>query len=923
MSKVVLKTLASGYNSTTLLNSNFDKITTGFENTLSRDGTGPNTMSSVLDMNSNRIINSGVPSAAGDVVNKGYVDSIIGTLDPASGSVIAQAVIDAQAAASTAVAAATQASADAAAAEAAVASLGTNPSAFLVTATGTTTARTLANRFSENGRILNLLDFGVDNTGVTNVRDVIQSVLDMSGQTYQTTIVVPSGDYLIGTNELLNVQDILYYKSNTTILVYGNLIHNTNSGNQHILASYNVANDAGARYSNVHIHFLGGKVKFSDTARLAGSRKGLNISFTDTFSVSGYRTEGDNSGSFTAQCRSSTQGVILGSIMNSGDGQGEDGWHLTRNCSDIIMSGLSIRSGDDSISLTQENGGGPYIMENITINGCIALTSNNSSFKVYVDSTSALLGSKIRGINYIGGSLGLTGKVNSVGTLIRIEAGLDTDNAGVLDAVSDINVVGVNVDNRNPAGDGALTSTSARLSFCSRVAFKNCKFRNSLRNAILVQGGKDFSIQNCEFFAPQAQTTTTNLTGLTVTSMVRSSTSVIATFSGSPDLSTIAGAPTFTSITIPTGTGMVNASNTGTFSITAVDNTAKTATLTVNPRRQTSTDDETSVTVTGVYIRKQAGECINFSGGKRHRVEGCTFHGSTTGSDGRVIAFSQGINCKQDTRYTTTSTTSHDITTGAKTFTIGGSRNFYPGGTIKIVQTSNTANILNGTVTTYAGNTTIVVNITSTSGSGTGITDWTFSADQDSVPTGLLVRNNNFVDWIQECAVNLQQCKNSFFEANRAIDCGGRVFISEGSSALSGNNRFFNNIDESDTPFRTSYSFAQSTSVYKSNRGNNSDLIRFAVSIPDLGTAATILIPDGVTTASTLSNISSVSGGWTKGFGASIMSTRHLRLVPTSAQAGPWHVGYNSGTRVYTITLHTAASGSAATFDGILSTESD
>lgn len=48
------------------INNNYDLIETAVENTLSRDGTSPNTMSADLDMNSNDILNLGTLSISGD-----------------------------------------------------------------------------------------------------------------------------------------------------------------------------------------------------------------------------------------------------------------------------------------------------------------------------------------------------------------------------------------------------------------------------------------------------------------------------------------------------------------------------------------------------------------------------------------------------------------------------------------------------------------------------------------------------------------------------------------------------------------------------------------------------------------------------------------------------------------------------------------
>lgn len=57
MAKLTLTDITSGYASTTQLNANFAAIETALENTVSRDGTTPNTMSADLDMNGNTILN--------------------------------------------------------------------------------------------------------------------------------------------------------------------------------------------------------------------------------------------------------------------------------------------------------------------------------------------------------------------------------------------------------------------------------------------------------------------------------------------------------------------------------------------------------------------------------------------------------------------------------------------------------------------------------------------------------------------------------------------------------------------------------------------------------------------------------------------------------------------------------------------------
>lgn len=72
MSKVeALGTLASLENQTSaiqVLNENVEKIEDAFDNTLSRDGSGPNAMEAPLDMNGQRILNLPVPAADNDPV---------------------------------------------------------------------------------------------------------------------------------------------------------------------------------------------------------------------------------------------------------------------------------------------------------------------------------------------------------------------------------------------------------------------------------------------------------------------------------------------------------------------------------------------------------------------------------------------------------------------------------------------------------------------------------------------------------------------------------------------------------------------------------------------------------------------------------------------------------------------------------------
>lgn len=74
MAKVTIDTIASGFASNDLLNTNFTAIQTAIENTLSRDGTSPNTMSANIDMNSYKLINLTAPTNNADSATKKYVD---------------------------------------------------------------------------------------------------------------------------------------------------------------------------------------------------------------------------------------------------------------------------------------------------------------------------------------------------------------------------------------------------------------------------------------------------------------------------------------------------------------------------------------------------------------------------------------------------------------------------------------------------------------------------------------------------------------------------------------------------------------------------------------------------------------------------------------------------------------------------------
>jgi hypothetical protein len=105
MAKLTLTDLASLENDDTAIaaiNANNAAIETALENTLSRDGTTPNTMSASLDMNGQTIVNLPTPITDTEPATKGYVDDIAGLEDSAAitAAVAASAASAAAAAAS-------------------------------------------------------------------------------------------------------------------------------------------------------------------------------------------------------------------------------------------------------------------------------------------------------------------------------------------------------------------------------------------------------------------------------------------------------------------------------------------------------------------------------------------------------------------------------------------------------------------------------------------------------------------------------------------------------------------------------------------------------------------------------------------------------------------------------------------------------
>lgn len=76
-----ITTISSGYYSRQALNSNFEALREAFDNTISRDGSSPNTMTGSLDMNGNAILNTGQIDVESLTVNGSPVGNISSLLN--------------------------------------------------------------------------------------------------------------------------------------------------------------------------------------------------------------------------------------------------------------------------------------------------------------------------------------------------------------------------------------------------------------------------------------------------------------------------------------------------------------------------------------------------------------------------------------------------------------------------------------------------------------------------------------------------------------------------------------------------------------------------------------------------------------------------------------------------------------------------
>lgn len=101
ISKTNISPLAAGYRSSQALNANLAELASALDNTLSRDGTGPNQMEADLDMNSQRILNLPLPTEDNDPVRLiDITEGLVGAVDTVARSDAQEAIEIAEDAAS-------------------------------------------------------------------------------------------------------------------------------------------------------------------------------------------------------------------------------------------------------------------------------------------------------------------------------------------------------------------------------------------------------------------------------------------------------------------------------------------------------------------------------------------------------------------------------------------------------------------------------------------------------------------------------------------------------------------------------------------------------------------------------------------------------------------------------------------------------
>ena len=206
MPKLTLSNLANLNNQTTAvntINANSDLIETAIENTLSRDGTVPNTMGADLDLNGYDLLNVGNLVIDGEIITGDTVSEhveFIETTVPSSPVTNRSRMYAVDNAGTTTLQVKDSAG------------VTSDISHFKQTGTGAT-VRTQSSKLSE---VLSVLDFGADPTGVADSAAAIQAAIDaaaaISGA--RGTVHIPSS----GLGATYKIASALTWKANVNIL---------------------------------------------------------------------------------------------------------------------------------------------------------------------------------------------------------------------------------------------------------------------------------------------------------------------------------------------------------------------------------------------------------------------------------------------------------------------------------------------------------------------------------------------------------------------------------------------------------------------------------------------------------------------------------------------------------------------------------
>lgn len=244
---------ANGFEAISTYNANQDAIETAFANTISRDGSTPNSMEANLDLNSYRIINLLDPVANQDAATKVYVDALaLGTVDV---SLVNGIKYVSNIAALKALTGTTGLVDGAVYCTAGYYTANDNGSGFFVydaSATNTANDGTIilptagvGRFFRIQDKVINVKEFGAKGDGTTNDTNAVKAAIAAASEHYlgRAEIYFPDGKYVI--NEALLFAP--------TSLVLGYLVRGAGPDATWLLFSGSA--DDGIRVSGAGVHF--------------------------------------------------------------------------------------------------------------------------------------------------------------------------------------------------------------------------------------------------------------------------------------------------------------------------------------------------------------------------------------------------------------------------------------------------------------------------------------------------------------------------------------------------------------------------------------------------------------------------------------------------------------------------------------------